>query len=152
MASLKDASLITRSLLVSLFPSNQPSTSSEDHNHFPSSESPPQLERQPLISNGEDWNGMELETNESPDSAWAKIVKRFEAKFGPLPRHIRDHAHKILGWMKENPRDSVVAGIGVTGFILLCCTPLILGAVGFSAIGPVAGMIIRIPPPHKKIA
>ena len=45
----------------------------------------------------------------------------------------------ISEWIHANPTRA--AGIigGVTIFSLACATPAILGAVGFSAIGPVAG-------------
>ena len=45
----------------------------------------------------------------------------------------------ISAWIREHP--TRVAGMvgGITIFSLACATPAILGAVGFSAIGPVAG-------------
>ena len=45
----------------------------------------------------------------------------------------------ISAWIRANPtRTAGIVG-GITIFALACATPAILGAVGFSAIGPVAG-------------
>ena len=45
----------------------------------------------------------------------------------------------ISAWIRANPaRTAGIVG-GITIFALACATPAILGAVGFSAVGPVAG-------------
>lgn len=45
----------------------------------------------------------------------------------------------ISAWMGANPTRTAGMVGGITIFSLACATPAILGAVGFSAIGPVAG-------------
>ena len=45
----------------------------------------------------------------------------------------------IFAWIRANPARTAAIMGGITVFALACATPAILGAVGFSAIGPVAG-------------
>lgn len=44
-------------------------------------------------------------------------------------------------WIRANPNRTAGIGGGITTFSLACATPAILNAVGFSAIGPVAGSL-----------
>ena len=47
----------------------------------------------------------------------------------------------ISAWVRANPYKAAGIFGGITLFALACATPAILGAVGFSAVGPVAGSI-----------
>jgi hypothetical protein len=48
-------------------------------------------------------------------------------------------AELLTAWMKAHPKEITVIAAGVTLFALSLATPAILGAIGFSATGPVLG-------------
>ncbi|KAI4121001.1 MAG: hypothetical protein LQ338_006624, partial [Usnochroma carphineum] len=59
-------------------------------------------------------------------------------RYGPaLSKLLKD----ITLWIRANPYEFIGILGGSMLFVLACATPAILGAIGFSAIGPVAGSI-----------
>lgn len=54
-------------------------------------------------------------------------------------------ARKLLlalkAWIRANPKEFTIICVGIILFALACATPAILGAIGFSAMGPVLGSV-----------